>query len=286
MDRRRFTMLVGTATAGILAGCSGGGEDQNGNGPGENSTGTETSGPSSTATTSQASTTETAETTETTETTTTETETATETETETATESETETTVSPDALEIVSSGFERIETDLGEEAVVRGRIENTGSGPFSYVEAGAKFYNDAGEVLESATANTIALDGGETWAVYISFPGDGSDATDGEFSITDSTAGKLTPPPDGANLLGTEVQEPEDEFDNPTIVGRAENTSNEPFDYLEAVGKYYDTEGNLRDSTFTNVTDLSAGETWRFEIDVLILDPDAELGDHKAQLAS
>ena len=205
------------------------------------------------------------------------------------TSSETQTTTasggSQSDLSVASSSFEMVDSGLGPEPVMIGEVENTGDGAFSYVEATAKFFNDDGNVLDTSLDNMRGLSGGETWALYIPFPGMGEDASDGEITITDAAPGSIPPPPEGAELVNDELRPPADEFSSPQVAGTAENTGDATIPYLEAFVKYFDTAGNVLGSASTNVTELSPGQTWEFQVDLLTLNPDAEIDDYEVQLA-
>ena len=55
-------------------------------------------------------------------------------------------------------------------------------------------------------------------------------------------------------------------YGNLMIVGVAENTGNKQLSYVEIDVKFYDEEGALIDTSFTNINDIDAGEKWKFEV--------------------
>lgn len=50
------------------------------------------------------------------------------------------------------------------------------------------------------------------------------------------------------------------------VKGRAENLSGKTLDYAEIKAKFYNSDDELLDSSYTNITDFGAGEIWEFEI--------------------
>ncbi len=57
-----------------------------------------------------------------------------------------------------------------------------------------------------------------------------------------------------------------DDYENVIIEGVAENTGNKKLNYAQLNAKFYDKEGNVIGSSFDNINDLGAGETWKFRI--------------------
>ncbi len=54
------------------------------------------------------------------------------------------------------------------------------------------------------------------------------------------------------------------EFRN-DIVGIVKNNTNKDYDYVQISFTLYDADGNVVDTAFTNVNNLKAGNTWKFE---------------------
>ncbi len=54
------------------------------------------------------------------------------------------------------------------------------------------------------------------------------------------------------------------EFRN-DIVGVVQNNTNKDFDYVQISFTLYDADGNVVDTAFTNINNLKAGGTWKFE---------------------
>jgi len=50
------------------------------------------------------------------------------------------------------------------------------------------------------------------------------------------------------------------------VEGRAENTSDESFSYVEVRARFYNENGDLLESFLDNINDFGAGQTWAFEI--------------------
>jgi hypothetical protein len=54
--------------------------------------------------------------------------------------------------------------------------------------------------------------------------------------------------------------------------GTAANNRSNTVSYLEANAKFYNSDGSILTTNWTNVTDLAAGESWQFELDSLLTD--------------
>jgi hypothetical protein len=86
---------------------------------------------------------------------------------------------SDDALEILEHELVRENAGSASETVsVEGRAENVGDQQLSYVEVRARFYNEAGDQLDSSLDNTNDLDPGTTWAFEIQHFAIGEDAAE------------------------------------------------------------------------------------------------------------
>lgn len=57
-----------------------------------------------------------------------------------------------------------------------------------------------------------------------------------------------------------------DEWGWPTVEGIARNDGNNRFDYAEIDVRFYNSDGHLIESSFTNILDLDPGQTWAFEV--------------------
>lgn len=70
------------------------------------------------------------------------------------------------------------EGSMSESVSVKGRAENTSDQTFSYVEVRARFYNEAGDMLDSMIDNINDLEPGQTWSFEIQYLGIGDDAAE------------------------------------------------------------------------------------------------------------
>lgn len=57
-----------------------------------------------------------------------------------------------------------------------------------------------------------------------------------------------------------------DEWGWATVEGIARNDGNDRFNYAEIDVRFYDSDGHLADTSFTNILDLDPGQTWAFEV--------------------
>ena len=264
MDRRDYLTSIAALSGGlVLAGCSGGSSGNNnssgGNtGSGGSGGGSNASGSGSGSTQSDGESTDQPDEQ-------TEMESGTDSESATARQSST----GSDAVEIANS--EIVEGDM--ETGVVAEVTNTGDTRLAYVEIEAIFRNDAGDVLDSDFTNVVGLEGGQTWEAYISYLGEESVA-EAEVNVADTTAGELESPPKGVKLVEDNLEPPEDEFGSAKVVGRAKNGSDSTVDYLQAAVSFVAENGNLLGSGSDNITNLPAGETWKFEAEYLAIAPD------------
>lgn len=104
------------------------------------------------------------------------------------------------------------------------------------------------------------------------YPGDGEEdgVASGEVSVADQSSFSMEAP-SGVELLDQEIQE--GEFDV-SLVGQVENTGDD-LEYLEAVAKFYNGDGNVVATGLDNVRNVGSGETWQFEISYASTDPTA-----------
>ena len=63
------------------------------------------------------------------------------------------------------------------------------------------------------------------------------------------------------------------------VKGTAKNISSSTLSYAEVRVKFYDAAGTLLDTSIDNINDLSAGETWSFE--VMTVDEDQKVASYK-----
>lgn len=276
MDRRRYLSVLGLCLGTGLAGCSGGGTETVGNQATSEASSTSAAATSASST-SSGTVTSGEKSTQTAESTPTESATAESTPTDTQTTAGTSASVA-----IVSEELKIQEGDYSTEAWVVAEVENQGDSRTGQIHLQAQFYNSAGDLIENGEEYLDTLDTGETW--YATVPllaGDASEVDDYELS------GEVTqrPPnydPEGLEVLESELQK----GDYDTIVtGRVKNNRNSTVDYIQATVKFYADETTVLSSDWTNVTDLKAGGTWKFEVSFLGFGESPEmLSDHKVLL--
>lgn len=262
MERRYYLGLVATT---LLAGC--GGSDDGGSNSGTTTTTDGGGGPP----------TDTIAATDTT--------TPTEQSTQTETEADTDTPAPQANIELVSAEYREIEGDFGSTAAVITEVENTGGQTYAYVETTAQFTNDAGDVVATRTTNLTELPPGETWVGYHEYV-QADEVSDGTAELTDTTRGDRSPTAEeiGLTILDENLTEGDD-ISGPTLVGRVRNDTGDALNYLQAHALWYDTDGNVRASSFTNITDLAAEDTWRFELEFLNLAPDVEVSEYELRFS-
>jgi hypothetical protein len=263
MKRRAFiTSVLVTG----LAGCSGGSEDIETS----SATNTPTAEPTETATmttipteTYTASPTTTASPMSTDSPTSSASPTATRSPTPTATPSPTATATEATGAEIVIQSHELVTDDSGysTEKYVAVTVENTGRSSSGKVTLEVEWYDDGENFLDSSTERLATLGGGETWKARVYKLTDASAVADYEISGSFETE----PPnlPEDIELLGSTLHVEDD----PAVTGRAENNSGEEVDYIEAIAKLYDSQGNVLASEFTNQNGVPESTVWKFSIE-------------------
>lgn len=198
------------------------------------------------------------------------------TETETETEETTEESGGEAAIEIVEHELVVNEKDYTTDVYVAATVENTGDAASGMITLTADWYDDSGNYLDNDEWHLQTLAPGETWAARVYYlGGDGEQIADYEFDGEFQTS--PPPAPEGLEVASSELQVAEDEA---VVRGEVENTRDDTVDYVEAVGKIYDSDGVVLDDAWTNVTDLPAGETWSFEVSWRGRDRTSEAADH------
>lgn len=160
--------------------------------------------------------------------------------------------------------------DQGEyttDVYVAATITNNGDAATSRISVTVNWFDEAGEYIDDALGTCHALGVGETWAAQIAFFGEPDRVGDYEISI-DSVGGPPTTP-DGVAVTDSRLLIGDDDA---KVTGTVENGYSETLDYLEAAVKFYDGDGVVLFTEYTNETTVTAGETWDFEVESLLVD--------------
>lgn len=108
--------------------------------------------------------------------------------------------------------------------------------------------------------------------------GDGDDAVDdGDDSGDEATV------EDDVEILEHElIREDEGSMaETVSVEGRAENTSDETFSYVEIRVRFYNEDGDLIESFLDNINDFESGQTWAFSVQYPGIGEDAaEVADY------
>ena len=296
MNRRKYLSAIGLAAGAGLAGCSGGTGGNNSSGGSGSSTpaegsgeSTEASGGASTTTMSKSAATSSGEM-ETRETNPAE-------STSMPTSMRTPSTARMTSMSTSNSmggGSAGVSIDSSEFAVQNDSgyktagIEGTLTAPryLSSIELAARFRDNDGNILDNEPAYFTGLEKGETWNFYIESLAS-SVPSDGEVEIVSTTAGS-PPSNSGAKVIDSSLNEPKDEYSGPTVTATVKNTSGSSIGYLEADVKYLADDGTALESDYDNISDLPAGETWKFSLEALTVstDPRPDIADYDITLAS
>jgi hypothetical protein len=85
-------------------------------------------------------------------------------------------------------------------------------------------------------------------------------------NCTGSCVNTIANSPDTKDLIILNYHATTSEYGSYIIVGTAQNTGSKEMEYAEVDVKFYDSYGNLIDSSLDNINNLGAGETWNFEV--------------------
>lgn len=239
MNRRTYLALAGST---VIAGCSGTETESittTADGSTEQSSGdtTTTSSQSSTPTTT--------------------------TESPTPTTTKTTTTSGEIDVGIESHELKKQQNDYTTDIYVLAKVVNEGDAPTGQVQLTARFYDENDSLLESTDGYLISLGGGETWRAAVPYIGtDGGKVAKHEVEGTFSEDAPEWRAED-IELLGSKLEK--NDSGDAVVTGRAKNNRDEKVSYLQASVKFYADEQTVIGSEYTNVTDLPAGDKWRFK---------------------
>lgn len=166
------------------------------------------------------------------------------------------------SLEIVSEELSVEEGEFATDAWVEFAVENTGDGPSGEIVITSEWYDEAGDFLGDMDERLVGLGAGETWVGRVYALTEAENVDDFELSGEFGTEAPA-PAPDGLEFLEGDLQTSEDEA---TFNGRVENATGEEVGYVQATVKFYDADGNVMGSEWTNETDLPADTTWSFDL--------------------
>lgn len=135
--------------------------------------------------------------------------------------------------------------------------------PTGQVQVTARFYDDNDSLLNSTDGYLVSLSGGETWRAAVPYLGTDGDKVakhefEGEYSETPPQWG-----PENIKLLNSKLSK--DDMGNMVATGNAKNNRDEKVSYLQADVKFYADKQTVIGSEYTNVTNLPAGDKWRFK---------------------
>lgn len=246
MHRRNYLAVLG---AGLLAGCGGSGDGGDSGGGGTTMTAEGAAEPpTDTAVATEGSTPD-----------------------EEATSTETVTPAAVVDLAVDGVTTRQTEGTLYSGIVAEGSVTNAGNAPSSTAEATCDWFDGDGNYVASQPAFCETIGAGETWLPLFN-PSmqveDPSNLASAELAIS----GGQDPPsfnPQEIELTDTTLRASEEQA---LIRGTAANNRSNTVSYLEANAKFYNSDGSILTTNWTNVTDLTAGESWHFELDSLLTD--------------
>ncbi|WP_434531935.1 FxLYD domain-containing protein (plasmid) [Haloarcula sp. NS06] len=203
----------------------------------------------------------------------TDTATATEASTQAEESTPTETTTPAAVVDLNVEGVSTRQTEgsLYSGIVAEGSVTNAGNAPSGTVEATCDWFDGDGNYVASQPTFCETIGAGETWLPLFN-PSmqvdDPSNLASAELAIS----GGQDPPsfnPEGIELIDSTLRASEEQA---LIRGTTANNRSNTVSYLEANAKFYNSDGSILTTNWTNVTDLAAGESWQFELDSLLTD--------------
>lgn len=177
----------------------------------------------------------------------------------------TEATPTPAESRVVVRDHELV-ADEGEfttDVYVAATVENAGDAPSGRIVLTAKWYDADGSYRNVDKQALQSLGPGERWAARVYYLGvDSGSVADYELD----SAYEVEPPrtnPEGLEIVESEMDVGEGEI---ALRGTVENARDETVPHVRATGTVYDGDGDAMGDEWTNAADLSAGETWSFEL--------------------
>jgi len=173
--------------------------------------------------------------------------------------------IAPDAgLEVGRSGL--VEVDLGYDTIQMAEVAvtNTGDGIAGVANITVDWFDANDDYLASTSVRTRGLRAGETWLARASprIDIDNDDAIE-RFEVSPGQARPTTASgPEGVTVSNAQHRASSEEV---IVRASATNTRDTQIDYLEFVGKVYNDADEVIGHYWTNETEVSAGETVRFE---------------------
>lgn len=149
-----------------------------------------------------------------------------------------------------------------------GTVENTGSARLRLPSVSIKFYDDEESVLSSTEREIFSLKPGQTWDVRAMFTETDSKPAKGSMELGELEVGfENYSHPSSVKLSDTTFEEGKD----PSITGSIENTSKQSID-VYAFGQFLTEKKVVLGTGTDSITDLSAGESWAFDIKSIFTD--------------
>lgn len=174
------------------------------------------------------------------------------------------------------------------ETYVEATVENSGSVPSGSLELQASWYDSDGNYLNNDTGRLKSLGDGETWAARVYCIKTNAESI-ADYEIEGEFSEDAYKPAEDLTLVDSSMNVTENEWgeEELAIEGEVRNESDNNQDYVEAIAKVYNGDGNVLGDEYANVTDLRAGETWSFSFDHFFEDVSDrldEVAEHKILL--
>ena len=188
--------------------------------------------------------------------------------TDTPTDTPTSTTEELSAEATVESS--QLDTwDLGSSSRVGavGKIRNTGGWPLLAVTVKAKFYDGAGDLLNSAATQMMGLYGDGVWEPWLTYTGD-HDPESVELTVSNVQPSRqhLDGGGDVYDVTDTVAESPEDDLAYPRVSGTVEKLAETDRDRIRLIVKVADNTDTILNHATDVITGMSVGESWDFDL--------------------
>lgn len=168
--------------------------------------------------------------------------------------------------QVRTSSLEIIEGQYRTTAAVLGEIENTGDKPLIILNALAKFYNSADELLNTAFGQAMGVLPNEVWIPRLVYSGDGRKVERATLQVDKTSPiiqrSTLTSGGESLKVISSNLQIPADETALPRITAKIQNVSGGDIQRVRFIGKVYNPDGHLLSTSTDVVSSFGDGETW------------------------
>lgn len=169
---------------------------------------------------------------------------------------------------LVNHGHELVTNESESPSIaVEYEVENNGDGVASFLEVKIDWYNADGDYIETDEQSAWVLEPRETWLAYIpaySRSGQEDEIDDYELSGTFQRQ-DLSPAPEELTVTETDLLVGDRSAE---VRATVEHEGEEAYDFIEAIPRIFDSDGNFLRDTYTNVENFEPGDEWAIALTV------------------